>query len=1071
MIFHRSFWLILLAFFSISLRAANPDALPLRYFPVGSDFVITNGTEFFNRPLYGGHTAFRVDAGDVPEFSLYLPGRGGNLRLGLRVKEKFFWLSAAKEIITHYRAGKMSYEIRDPSFPASVLQLEVQATRDSDGMILCTKFIGENDDVELLLAFGGVNGMRGQRAGDIGCEREPVSRFFQLRSEQCISNQVTLETNSFLVRGQPGVICGTIFGATKLSVASALNWVDAEKLFLPIKLPVESLVVAGQIKLRHGEKCYIGLQKNESATSVKSVRWSPEQLAEVFSKAESQRRAIAERVKVTTPDAFVNAAAGALNLAADAIWDESQSAFMHGAVAWRQRLLGWRGPYVGDELGWHERTAKHFLSYAAQQNTNEIKVIIPASETSANLARNENALHSNGDLMNRSHYDMNLLAVDAFFRHLLWTGDLDFARTNWPVIERHFAWERRLFRREFGSEKLPLYEGYAAIWASDDLSYNGGGATHASALNFFANKMAARVAKLIGKNAEPYEREANLIQRAMRQFLWLPKEQNFAEYKDFLGRQLVHPNAAVWTFYHTLDSEVPAEKEAAKMADWVEQNLAHIPVGNLPDLNEEKKAFVLPTTSWLPYQWSLNNVVVAENAHTALGFWQAHRAETAFALFKGTLLSTMFCGLCPGNVGCMTAQDTVRGEAQRDFGDGIGAVSRALVEGLFGVKPDVLAGELKIVPGFPAAWNSAQIEHPDFNFEFSRSSAREFFFVESKFSKPMAVRLQIPTWQREVVRVTVNGSDVKWMMPTNGLEDARLEIQCVAVITNVIMVEWKNSMMAKSYENIGEFKHSQPPSLSNFQANAEQFDWREIFSATTKWETISLTNFFNDSVTELFRHEYRSPRSPFCSLATPIQGIGSWCHPQASFRVDDSGLRSRAEKLAEKIILPNGVPLATPSIAAVKNIAFVSEWDNFPSELSVPLAGKATRAFLMLAGSTSAMQSQFDNGEIVVTYADDSTSRLALRNPINWWPIDQDYFVDDFAFARPEPLPMRVDLATGKIRVLAMNDFKFTGKVIPGGAATVLEFPLMSEKPLKSLTIRALANEVVIGLMSVTLQR
>jgi hypothetical protein len=57
---------------------------PLRYRPVGTDFVIENGVEFFNRPLYGTNTAFRVDAGDRPEFSLYLPGRGGNLRCGDR---------------------------------------------------------------------------------------------------------------------------------------------------------------------------------------------------------------------------------------------------------------------------------------------------------------------------------------------------------------------------------------------------------------------------------------------------------------------------------------------------------------------------------------------------------------------------------------------------------------------------------------------------------------------------------------------------------------------------------------------------------------------------------------------------------------------------------------------------------------------------------------------------------------------------------------------------------------------------------------------------------------------------
>ena len=63
---------------------ADNIARPLRYTPDGTDFVITNGSEYFNRPLYSGNTAFRVDGGDKPEFSLYLPGRGGNLRPGIR---------------------------------------------------------------------------------------------------------------------------------------------------------------------------------------------------------------------------------------------------------------------------------------------------------------------------------------------------------------------------------------------------------------------------------------------------------------------------------------------------------------------------------------------------------------------------------------------------------------------------------------------------------------------------------------------------------------------------------------------------------------------------------------------------------------------------------------------------------------------------------------------------------------------------------------------------------------------------------------------------------------------------
>jgi len=124
-----------------------------------------------------------------------------------------------------------------------------------------------------------------------------------------------------------------------------------------------------------------------------------------------------------------------------------------------------------------------------------------------------------------------------------------------------------------------------------------------------------------------------------------------------------------------------------------------------------------------------------------------------------------------------------------------------------------------------------------------------------------------------------------------------------------------------------------------------------------------------------------------------------------------------------------------------------------------------------MAGSTGALQSRFDNGEVIVTYADGSTAKLTLRNPENWWPIDQDYFMDDYAFRRNEPIPPRVDLRTGKIRILDVNNFKGKGGKVSGGAATVLDLPLDPARELKSLTVRALANEVVIGLMSVTLAR
>ena len=1100
-------------------------ARPLRYTPIGTDFVITNGREFFNRPLYGNNDSFRVDAGDKPEFSLYLPGHGGNLRLGIQTSTGATWLNDCREIIARYRPGSMVYEVRDPLLGEGVIRLSALPLKNADGLITRAELENTTGAVTFFWAFGGANGMKGRRNGDIGCEREPVSQLFQLNPEQSKGNTLIVNGNLFLLRSRFATLSGLATSGTGFTPADAREWSDAGRLLESAGKPKDYPVALGQIALRKNLPVYLAIRVQPRGTSTPDEITATEAdtaLTKLFSQSEANREAIADREQINTPDPFINAAAAALNVAADAIWDDKQQSFMHGAVAWRVRLLGWRGQYAGDELGWHERTAEHFAGYARQQNTNPIPAAIPEPEASANLARNETALHSNGDLT-KSHYDMNLVGVDAFFRHLLWTGDLDYARQMWPVIERHLAWERRLFRREFGPGKLPLYEGYADIWASDDLAYNGGGSTEASAYNLYHNRMAARVAKLIGKDPTPYEQEADLIARGMQTNLWLADRGWFAEWKDLLGLQLVHPNAAVWTFYHALDCDVPTPLEAWQMTRFVDTQIARIPLRGpgVPD-----GCCTMPTTSWMPYTWSLNNVVMAETMHTALAYWQAGRTDGAFPIFKGALLDSMYLGLCPGNVGMCTYFDAYRRESQRDFADGIGITSRSFIEGLFGVHPDLLADEINIRPGFPSDWNHASIHHPDFEFSFHRDGLRETWSLESHFSKPLTLRLQVPARRDRIAGVTVNGTPAAWRMMESSVGTPRVEITATPAARQEVQIEWHGQTPRAAETNLtvlagtevradcgakileladpqhalsetkfsgsglrgfasgrpgqrtifarveqGDLRWWQPVSFAIKlpHTNAAPFDWSKPVHG--RLETVNLSGTFNDRITQIFRNEYLAPRSPFCSLATPKQGIGSWCHPNDLFNVDDSGLSSLAAKSGGKIILPDDIPLATPVATGSKNIAFVSQWTNYPAEISVPLNGKSAHAFLLMAGSTTAMQSRFDNGEVVVTYADGSTDRLALRNPTTWWPIDQDYFIDDFAFRRPEPLPVRVDLKTGKIRVLKMDEFKGKGGTVPGGAATVLDLPLDANKELQSLTVRALANEVVIGLMSLTLER
>ena len=139
---------------------------PLRYFPVDREFVITNGVEFFNRPLYCMNSAFRVDGGDKPEFSLYLPGRGGNLRFGIKTSTGVKWLNESQQVVTRYPAGSLRYEIRDPLLGQRVLQLAVLPLSGTQGVIARAELIGRGEAVELLWSFGGANGMKGRRSGD-----------------------------------------------------------------------------------------------------------------------------------------------------------------------------------------------------------------------------------------------------------------------------------------------------------------------------------------------------------------------------------------------------------------------------------------------------------------------------------------------------------------------------------------------------------------------------------------------------------------------------------------------------------------------------------------------------------------------------------------------------------------------------------------------------------------------------------------------------------------------------------------------------------------------------------------
>jgi hypothetical protein len=1104
----------------------NMTARPLRYMPVGGEFVIRNGKEFFNRPIYGVSSPtqsgdFRVDAGDLPEFSMYLPGHGGNLKLGFIAADGAVskWGADADEVVARYRPGRMIYEIRDALLGKGMLRAEVLTTGEGAGFMVKVEGQEVPTGTRLAWAFGGVSGRKGQRNGDIGCERQPVSLFFQVRPEECDGNAFQIEPVSgheWVHVSSPAADLGIALPAdSQLAVVSFDDWTKAPAVGDVANAPTMARpILTGSADLK-SKPMYLMIARStaKSATSNGAVVFAPADLHDDFARRSSQVEAIAQTLQADTPDEFLNAAAGNFGIAAETIWDQRQQCVLHGGVAWRTALAGWRGPYNLDALGNHDRAVEEIRHWLKKQNLTPVTTGDPATgpwDANIHDTRKEKMLHSNGDLSN-NHYDMNMVFIDMTLRHLMWTGDLEFAKEIWPALVRHLAWEHRLFRRTYTSaegKELPLYEAYAAIWASDNLQYNGGGAAHSSAYNVFAFRTAARIAKALGEDSEPYTREAKLLHQGMQELLWVKSQGAYGESKDLIEPQTVYTNPALWTVYHTIDSEVPTPKQAWQMTEERLAVLRHVPVhgAGVPD----EGLYMLSCSNWLPYMWSLNLLLLAENAHMALAMWQTGMRYEAYRVFKGSMLDSMYMGLCPGDFHMTSAMDVHRQEAQRDFGDPLGISSRALIEGLFGIQPDLIAGEIRIRPGFPSVWDRGSLKHKDFDFSWKRDGMRETYSFDSRLAKVVPLKMRVPARTTSLPVVMIGGKRVACAFDSESVGGPMLLIEASASRTNAITIEWhgRRTMNVPAQQNylVGD-RFTLPAGVAKQQIDDPQnalanghvvatgfhtvfahvrkeecawtmpisFEVKDrkatfaavpLLTARMQAEPVDLMPAMKHSVTDIFTRIYAEPRSEYCSLAFPDNLLGGWANPDGRATIDDAGLRAAGGLLKTAV----GVNFATPPGSA-PNCAFVSYWKQDEPAVKILLSGRADGIYLLMAGSTLPQCSHMVHGTVSVTYRDGTQAKLPLRNPENWWPIEQDYLLDDYLFVDDSPLPPRVDLRTGQTRILDPVSFHGNGRTVPGGAATILHLPLNGARELATLEVKAELYGVVIGLLAATLVR
>jgi hypothetical protein len=1115
----------------------------LNYLPEGDGLVCVNGENRYTRALYGGHTPWRLETSDRPLFATFVKGDHRNLRFALQTADgAAIPLEEFDRCEARYVPGTRIYRLTDPRLKGATITIAVVADQESETAVW--RFTADNLPAGATLL--GINSHiripKLSRNGDMGA--------------------------------------------------------DAPGCFDPSE-EADAVVQRFSCALPSSGDLYVAVADN-------TLSQLPD--SRLFDRAEAVRRELAGRIVINTPDAFLNPVGGALAVAADGVWGEEE-VWLHGAIGWRMPLSGWRASYLGDFLGWHDRARKHFDNYAASQVTDvPCTIPHPAQDSTLALARSVKRWgtpqYSNGYICRNPrrndqmhHYDMNLCYIDELLWHLNWTGDLEYARKMWPVLTAHLKWEKL----NYDPDDDGLYDAYACIWASDALYYSSGAVTHSTAYNYRANSMAAMIAEKIGEDPTPYRREAAKILAALNSTLWLDSEGHWAEYREYLGHKRTHSDAAVWTIYHAIDSDVADPFQAYMATRYVDTHIPHIPVvvsdaesGNSGlESYEALKAEVnsgsyatISTTDWMPYSWSINNVAFAEVMHTALAYFEAGRGAEGYKLLKSSMLDGMYLGESPANFGQISFYDAARGECYRDFGDPLGVASRVVIQGLFGITPDALNRRLTVRPALPQEWPYASLHTADVNFDYSTPDATHSLYTVSHCLQNVdTLEMRVPASWSEVKSLTVNGRETAWHVVSPSITTSTISFTVAAAEGEEqrIEIEWGGAAIA-SLTGYPAHQVRHYGSMDFAEVTAGQMKWwravpttvddpqssEDVLLPTTaadgnstvategnllpttagvvtgdgaakyqitavesdvvrrlglsfdevdgkRCRMVNMDKAFNSKVTDIFRNQYLSPRSPYTTLQLPVQGIGEWCHPLMTADIDDSGLRAAVKGGAIETSL--GIKFRTP--AEGPNIAYTSLWDNYPDSIEVKLSGKASHAYLLMAGSTNHMQSRIENAVVRVYYADGTSECLPLVNPYNWSPIEQLYFEDGKAFSRavtPEQLSnlgyqqgcngngkdgngsgkdgsgsgkdgsgsgkdgsgaislpsiYRLRLKQGDVSNSFGADPSYTGvnRMVEGGAAQLLDLPLNPKKRLSRLVLETTAPDVVIGIIAASLQK
>ena len=249
--------------------------------------------------------------------------------------------------------------------------------------------------------------------------------------------------------------------------------------------------------------------------------------------------------------------------------------------------------------------------------------------------------------------------------------------------------------------------------------------------------MAARAGN--ATEAAEYAARAELIRGAISQ-LWVAPLGLPAAFREEGGHRRLRPDPWLYSVFVPIEARGLWDAETAAQAlFFTEHGLERVPLfcDSDPHVSNATCGEVVWTSNWVPSMWSVRQMWSGDNSGLALAYFLEGQADAGFNVLSGNMRRDMLQSSVPGMSG--GANGGV------DFNDACHPMSRALIEGLFGYRPDYVAGVVEIAPQFPSAWPRGSFSGADVSLSLSTDLAASTTMLTVQLAQPTPVLvLRIP---------------------------------------------------------------------------------------------------------------------------------------------------------------------------------------------------------------------------------------------------------------------------------------------------------------------------------------